>query len=201
MRSPISFKFVAASFGQQLKGVLYRFKPARTGEAPNWDGHGGPLTARDVPSPITDKSFWLERYVLCVLTLRTRDGQTLVINDAVCAISRAKNIVSTQLVGMDGTIKEYINDGDYQLNIAVGVVAVRDGVIVDEYPKEGISELRTFLDEKESIDVYSDFLDIFDINSIVIKSYSITQDTASNYQSVAISAVSDNEYNVYSTEY
>ena len=159
------------------------------------------MTARDVPSPITDKSFWLERYVLCVLTLRTRDGQTLVINDAVCAISRAKNIVSTQLVGMDGTIKEYINDGDYQLNIAVGVVAVRNGVIVDEYPKEGISELRAFLDEKESIDVYSDFLDIFDINSIVIKSYSITQDTASNYQSVAISAVSDNVYNVYSTEY
>ncbi len=201
MHSPISFKFVAASFGQQLKGVLYRFKPARIGEAPNWDGHGSPLTARDVPSPITDKSFWLERYVLCVLTLRMRDGQTLVINDAVCAISRAKNIVSTQLVGMDGTIKEYINDGDYQLNIAVGVVAVRNGVIVDEYPKEGISELRAFLDEKESIDVYSDFLDIFDINSIVIKSYSITQDTASNYQSVAISAVSDNVYNVYSTEY
>ena len=201
MKSPISFKFVAASLGQQAKGLLYRFKPARDGAAPNWDGRGGQMTTRDVATPITDKSYWMERYVLCELTLRTQDGQMLVVNDAVCAISRAKNIVTTQMVGMDGTVKEYINDGDYQINIAVGIVAVRDGVIVDEYPEEGLRELRTFLDEKAAIDVHSAFLEIFDINRIVIKSHSVTQDTASNYQSVAISAISDSEYNVYSTEY
>lgn len=193
--------FVAAGAATQAKGLLYRMQPSRTGEAPNWDGRGGVITTRDLPTPITDKSYWEGRYVLCELTLRTQDNKTLVINDAVCAVSRAKNIVTTQMVGMDGTVKEYINDGDYQLNIVVGVVAVRNGVIVDEYPEDGLRELRAFLDEKAAISVQSSFLEIFDIGNIVIKSFSVTQDTASNYQSVSISAMSDGEYNVYSTEY
>lgn len=193
--------FVAAGAATQAKGQLYRLQPSRTGEAPSWDGRGGSVTTRDVPIPITDKSYWEGRYVLCELTLRSQDGRTLVINDAVCAISRAKNIVSTQMVGKDGSVKEYINDGDYQLNIVVGVVAVRNGAIVDEYPEEGLRELRAFFDEKAAILVHSAFLEIFGIGSIVIKSFSVSQDTASNYQSVSISAVSDDEYNVYSTEY
>lgn len=199
--TPVSFIFVAAGAATQAKGLLYRLHPSRTGKAPSWNGRGGVVTTRDVPVPITDKSYWEGRYVLCELTLRTQNGRTLVINDAVCAISRAKNIVSTQMVGMDGTVKEYINEGDYQLNIVVGVVAVRNGVIVDEYPEEGLRELRAFFDEKAAISVHSTFLEIFGIGSIVVKSFSISQDTASNYQSVSISAVSDDEYNVYSTEY
>ena len=192
--------FIAAGAATQAKGLLYRMQPSRTGQAPNWDGHGGGIT-HEVSSPITDKSYWEGRYVLCELTLRKQDGQTLVINDAVCAISRAKNIVTTQMVGMDGTVKEYINEGDYQINIVVGVAAVRNGVIVDEYPEDGLRELRAFFDEKAAIDVHSVFLEIFDIGSIVIKNFSVSQDTASNYQSVSISAMSDGDYNVYSTEY
>lgn len=193
--------FVAAGAATQAKGRLYRMQPPRTGDAPSWDGRGGDITIRNVPMPITDKSYWEDRYVLCELKLTKQDGQTLVMNDAICAISRAKNIVTTQMVGMDGTVKEYINEGDYQINIVVGVAAVRNGVIVDEYPEEGLRELRAFFDEKAAIDVNSTFLEIFDIGSIVIKSFSVSQDTASNYQSVSLSAVSDGDYNVYSTEY
>lgn len=199
--TPISFKFVAAGAATQAKGLLYRFKPAREGEAPDWNGRGGVITPHEVSSPITDRSYWEGRYALCELTLRKQDGQTLVVNDAVCAVSRAKNIVTTQMVGMDGTVKEYINEGDCQINIVVGVAAVRNGVIVDEYPEDGLRELRAFFDEKAAIDVHSVFLEIFDIGSIVIKSFSVSQDTASNYQSVSISALSDGDYNVYSTEY
>lgn len=193
--------FVAAGLATQAKGYLYRLKPSRTGKSPDWDGRGGAITTRDITTPVTDKSYWAGRYALCELTLRKQDGQSLVVNDAVCAVSRSKNIVTTQMVGMDGTVKEYISEGDYQINIVVGVAAVRDGVIVDEYPAEGLEQLRDFFDEKAAIDVHSVFLEIFDIGSIVIKSFSVSQDTASNYQSVSISAVSDDEYNVYSTEY
>lgn len=199
--TPISFKFVAAGAATQLKGRLYRFKPAREGRAPDWNGHGGSITPHETGSPITDRSYWEGRYALCELTLQRQDGRRLVVNDAVCAISRARNIVTTQMVGMDGTVKEYVNEGDYQINILVGVVAVRDGVIVDEYPEEGLRELRAFFDEKAAIDVHSAFLEIFDIRHVVIKSFSVSQDTASNYQSVSVSALSDGTYNVYSTEY
>nr|DAT95362.1 MAG TPA: hypothetical protein [Caudoviricetes sp.] len=199
--TPVSFAFVAAGMATQTKGILYRLQPSRTGQSPDWNGRGGAIATRDVPTPITDKSYWEGRYVLCELTLCRNESELLVINDAVCAVSRTKNIVTTQMVGMDGTVKEYINEGDYQINIVVGVAAVRNGVIVDEYPEEGLRELSAFLDEKAAIKVHSAFLEIFDIGSIVIKSFSVTQDTASNYQSVSISAVSDGDYNVYSTEY
>lgn len=201
MLSPISITFVAASAGVQAKGALYRFRPARTGESPDWSNSGRQRESREVTSPITDKSYWEGRYALCELTLENEAGERLVLNDAVVAVSRAKNIVTTQLVGRDGTVKEYINSGDYQLNIVVGVVAVRDGVIVDEYPEEGLRELRAFLEENKALSVHSVFLDLWDINRVVIKNYSLTQATESNYQTLSISALSDEEYSIYSTEY
>lgn len=199
--SPMSFQFVASGVATQVKGSLYRFKPSRTGESPSWAGRGNEITTGELASPITDKSYWEGRYALCELTIENTRGERLVMNDAVVAVSRTKNIVSTQMVGMNGTVKEYINDGDYSMNIVVGVAAVRDGKIVDEYPAEGLRELRKFLDGNEALSVYSEFLSIFEIDRIVVKSFSVSQDTASNYQAVSIGAVSDEEYNIYSTDY
>ena len=201
MFSPISYQFVAAGAAIQAKGLLYRMKPSRKGQGPSWDGSGADVTTSEVGSPITDRSFWEGRYALCELTLEKESGERLVINDAVVGVNQAKNIVTTQLVGMKGTVKEYISDGDYSLNIVVGVVAVRDGKIVDEYPEDGLRELRSFLKENTPLSVHSEFLDIFDINKIVVTNFSAVQATESNYQSVSISAISDEEYNVYSTDY
>lgn len=201
MKTPVNIRITAAGAASQAKGALYGLKPARTGQSPDWSGRGGGISPRDTGIPITDRSYWEGRYALCELTLRRSDGRTLTVGDAACAVSRTRNIVTTQIVGMDGTVKEYIGEGDWQLNIVIGVNAVRDGVIVDEYPAEGVGGLLDFLDDKAALEVHSAFLDLFDIHSIVVRSVSATQDTASNYQSVSLSAVSDGEYNVYSTEY
>lgn len=184
-----------------MKPILFKFPTAGT-VSPS---QGVPIQIRsfqsDTGSPITDKNYWADRYVLCELTLCRNDTQKLVVNDAICTVSRSKNIVTTQVVGMDGTVKEYISEGDYQVDITIGVAAMRDGVLVDEYPKKGLTDLRDFLTEKAAIEVHSSFLELFEISQIVIKSFSVAQDTASNYQSVKISAISDSDYNVYSTEY
>ena len=201
MFSPISYQFIAAGAATQAKGLLYRMKPSRNGQGPSWEGKGENLTTNEMTSPITDKSFWEGRYALCELTLENDSGERLVINDAVVGLSQAKNIVTTQIVGMKGSVKEYVNEGDYSLNIVVGIVAVRDGKIVDDYPEDGLRELRSFLKEETALSIHSEFLDIFDINKIVVKSFSVVQATESNYQSVSISAISDEEYNIYSTDY
>ena len=62
-------------------------------------------------------------------------------------------------------------------------------------------DLLRYMEVDKPIQVQSAFFDIFRINRIVIKSFSLTQDTASNYQELTISALSDDEYNVYSTDY
>lgn len=200
MKSPISLKFVALGAANSLKGRLYKFSPARTGDAPDWDNQGATMQATETAQPITDKSYWLERYVLCELNLR-KENKTLTLSDAIVALSKSKNIVQTQLTGMDGTVKEYINDGDYEMNIAVGVAAVENGQMVDKYPIDQLQELADFLDTKDAISVQSSFLDIFGVTKIVVKSYSLTQATEGNYQELTIAAVSDRTYNVYSTDY
>ncbi len=201
---PLNFNFVsvvAVGAAHQLKGALYRFNPARAADAPSWDNNGIQVEEKQLTVPMTDPSFWRDRYALCTLYFKKENGEQLEMNDAVVSVSRKKHIVTTQLVGMDGTVKEYVNADDYNIKIAVGVQAVKDGVFVDEYPTEGIKQLRAFFDLNEPIIVHSAFFEIFDIDRIVITDFSVAQATESNYQPISLSALSDKEYNVYSIEY
>lgn len=182
------------------KSILYRF-PAETGRASNWAGRGGTPQTTFLGQPVTDLDYWQGRYVLCPVTLRREDGQELILPDVVVGLSRAKHIVTTQVVGMSGTVKEYISAGDYDLNIAVGIAAREGDRLSDRYPEEEMRLVRDFLDDDKPLTIQSNFLDLFEINRIVIKSYSLTQQTESNYQDLIISALSDEEYNVYSTDY
>lgn len=198
---PISFKFVAASVANQAKGVLYKFTPERIGSSPSWEKNGTTMQTEAVPAPYTDKSYWEDRYALCLLTFKREDGEQLVVSDAIAAVGKSKNIVRTQLVGMDGTVKEYINDGDYSINLLVGVQAVENGVMVDKYPSEGITQLRSFFDVKTPVYVFSEFLSLFDIDKVVVTGFTVRQATESNYQPIEISLLSDTDYNVFSTAY
>lgn len=204
MKLPISIDLAAISWANYMSKRLARFGEGRKGESPGWEGRGEAINAQDRGVPITDRAWWEGRYVLCPLKLRAQtESGTLEVElpDAVAAVSRENRIVSTALVGRDGTVKEYINAGDWAVNLVVGVQAVRDGVIADEYPGDELRTLRQLLDTKTAIEVHSEFLAIFDITKIVIKSYAATQMTEANYQAVSISAVSDEDYEIYSNEY
>lgn len=182
------------------KVMLYRFPGSGKG-AHSYNKEGREFAPSPVGVPITDPADWLGAYTLCHLLLRLEDGTELSIPDAVVAMTRTKQIVTTQVVGMSGTVKEYISDGDFDINIAVGIQGVKDGKVANVYPEEGLRELRKFLEVDKPISVQSAFFDLFEINRLVIKSYSLTQGTESNYQELTISALSDNEYNVFSSDY
>lgn len=204
VKLPVSIDLAAISWANYMSKRLVRWGESRKGEAPNWEGRGEAVKTQDRGVPITDRAWWEGRYVLCPVRLRAQtEGGTLEVElaDAVASVSRETRIVSTALVGRDGTVKEYINAGDWAVNLVVGVQAVRDGVIADEYPGDELRELRKLLDVKAAIEVHSEFLSIFDITKIVIKNYAATQMTEANYQAVSISAVSDEDYEIYSNEY
>ena len=201
---PISIDLAAASWAQHLAKNLVRFGEGRKGESPNWEGRGRDITPGRAGIPITDREYWEGRWVLCPVRFRaTTESGTLELElaDAVAAVSRERHIVSTALTGRDGTVKEYINEGDWAINLVVGVQSTEDGEILDEYPAEALRELRKILDVKAAIEVQSEFLSVFDITKIVIKNYAATQMTESNYQAVSISAVSDEDYEIFSNEY
>lgn len=200
--NPISFQFVAAGIARRARIALMRFQPSqKNDQSPRWDGREGDITTADVGVPITDINDWNGRYILTELTIRKSDGEKLVINDAIVTINSTKNIVKTSLVGLEGTIKEYINTGDYDITISVGVVAVKDGVIVDEYPTEGMQVVKEFISENEALEVQSVFLDLFSISRMVVAGFSAKQETYSNRQTIEIKALSDVDYEIKNTEY
>lgn len=199
----MSFEFVAAGVARRARIALARLKPSQVNkEVPSWEGHGGAPEGAAIATPITDRTYWEGRYVLTELTLRKDDGETLVVNDAVVTVTQEKQIVRTALVGLDGTIKEYICRGDYDISLSVGIVAVdSSGQIVDQYPEEGIRKVKEFLDQNKAVEVTSVFLSLFGIGRMVVTRFSLKQETASNRQTVEVRALSDEDYVIRSTEY
>lgn len=199
----MSFEFVAAGVDRHARVAIARLEPSQVNkERPSWAGRGGRLAESNIAAPITDKELWENRYVLTELTLSKEDGETLVMNDAIVTVTQEKHIVRTTLVGLNGSIKEYVSCGDYNISINVGIVAVDSGGnIVDEYPEEGICKVREFLCENKAINVTSLFLSVFGIERMVVTRFSLKQETASNRQTIEVRALSDEDYVIKSTEY
>jgi len=106
-------------------------------------------------------------------------------------VSQSKNIVSTPIQGRNGTVKEYISDGDYQISV--------EGILINQatpggnvYPTDEVADLVAILGVPDAITINSEFLDLFDINSAVVTDYSIGQVQGTrNQQPFKISLLSD----------
>jgi hypothetical protein len=186
----LNYKFVASGIGNVVKANVY------------------PLARPSaLKAPVVYPSGYMGKFVTIPIVLRSqKTGKELSIPEALVTLTRKKKIVSTQVVGGNGTVKEFISDDDMDVTIVLGIVATdEDGNIIDEYPEAGIRDLREILDERNSIDITSDFLKLFDIDGgsdcrIVVTDYSMTQETHSNRQVVNITALSDYDYTIYSEE-
>ena len=159
------------------------------------------------PYPMVSGKDLFGRALIVPLTLKgSRD--TLRFQEAVVNVNRSRNIVATPVLNGRGTVKEMITDGDLDLTITLAVVSgSKDGDFdgtstesYDVYPYNGVERLRKLLDEPERLDVVSDFLKLFDLDGgelgIVVKSYTVHQDTHLNRQVFEIQALSDYDYNL-----
>lgn len=192
---PISIDLAAVGWAQHLAKGLVRFR--ELGESPEREG----IIGHEIGQPITAPEYWEGRWVLCPLRLERENGEGLTFADAVVAASREHRIVSTGLVGRDGTVKEYINAGDWSVNIVLGLQHTEGGVIADEWPETEVREVRRLLGAGETLRVHSEFLDALNIGRLVVRSYVVRQMTEGNYQVVEVSAVSDEDYEIFSKDY
>ena len=102
-------------------------------------------------------------------------------------VSQTKNIVTTAITGRNGTIKEYISDGDYVINIK-GAITTQGNA----YPMSDVRGLLEILRKKETLQIVSDYLRIFDIYQIVVTDYKFSQvEGFQNTQFFEINAISD----------
>jgi hypothetical protein len=103
--------------------------------------------------------------------------QGITINTVIMTIDQPKNIVRTAIQGRNGTIKEYIGNGDFKINVT-GALITEPRVFSahqNEYPREQVKALFELLSAQEAITVRGEFLQQLGINSVVITSYSFPQ--------------------------
>ena len=112
----------------------------------------------------------------------------LSLDTVLITVSMTKNIIPTSITGRKGSIKEYITDNDFQVNIKGSLVDDSSG----RYPIEQMTLLRSICAAPEAIKVKSDFLLLFSITHLVIQSYNFSQSEGySNVQLFDLNCISD----------
>ncbi|TGE23556.1 DUF6046 domain-containing protein [Hymenobacter metallicola] len=97
----------------------------------------------------------------------------VVLNDPIVEISRDKLIVTTEIQGRDGSVKEFISNGDYAVTIK-GVLASdpTDGRYARRYPTREVQALQAVINAKEAIPVTGRLFKLLGIRNLVIKGHS-----------------------------
>lgn len=108
---------------------------------------------------------------------------------ALIEINQTKNIVKTAIAGTNGTVKEYMSEGDFIVNLK-GVIV---GDVANQRPDvTRLNALVAYLKAPLSIPISCHFLEELNITSVVIESYRLGQrEGARNVIDVEINMLSD----------
>jgi len=98
-----------------------------------------------------------------------------------------RNIVKTEIQGRNGTVKEYIGEGDAQISFR-GVITGGNG----HYPKQEVYNLMQLVKAPVSVPIVSDYLNNLGINAVVFDDRSFEQEEGGySYQTFSVNAMSD----------
>jgi hypothetical protein len=120
------------------------------------------------------------------------------IYDLLIDVSSSKNIVKTPIQGLNGTIKEYISDGDSEVVLKGRITGQNN-----QYPFEAVKNLDKLCSAPVAFKVNSRYLQNLDIDTIVIESIKWGQTEGGySYQEFEISCCTDFpvELNLISSE-
>lgn len=115
--------------------------------------------------------------------------EDLLLDSAIVSFGQPKNVVKTPVAGRDGTFKEFIADGDFEINIK-GAIAFNG----QQWPKDEVLKLRQYLKLKKAIGVIHERLNAFGIYEMVITDYKINESPFFNLQPYEITAVSEEPF-------
>ena len=106
---------------------------------------------------------------------------------ALVSVQQAKKIVRTNIMGRDGTVKEYVGMDDYTISIS-GVITGANGV----HPIDEIADLKRMLDAPVPISCSCTYLQNLGITDMVVDNYTIAQQPGGmSYQTFTIQLYSD----------
>jgi len=123
-----------------------------------------------------------------ILMENEQDQSPLQIDTVLFDVAMRRNIVTTAIQGRNGTVKEYISDGDYDVTIR--------GMLVEQsayaYPADQVRELMRLVQLPQAIIAVSPFLQLFRIFELVVMDYRLSQrEGFQNTQLFELNCVSD----------
>lgn len=105
----------------------------------------------------------------------------------IMVVDQQKRMVKTSVQGRDGDVIEYIGMGDY--NLTINAVLTFDN---GRYDRDAVAEVKKMLTAPVSIKCVSWFLQLFDIDELVVEGYAIPQQAGQySMQAFSINAVSN----------
>lgn len=125
-------------------------------------------------------------------TYTNQAGQKITFDDVVLQtvlvnVSQGKRIITTEIQGRDGTVKEYIGMDDYQVAIN-GIITGPNG----HFPIDEVNALHQLCKAPIPIVVISRYLQNLDIFNLVIKDFAYDQEAGGySKQNFSINAMSD----------
>lgn len=137
----------------------------------------------------------------------TKNFTPLKFHECTYQISQSKNTVTTVLQGFNGTVKEYVSDGDFSISIDGRVSGVYDSVTdsfrsSSQYPAEYVQDLVAALKVPAAIPMSNQILSgIFGINFVVVTNFAFQRNTAGmNYQNFTLDLISDRPIEIVLSE-
>ena len=137
----------------------------------------------------------------------TKSYTPLKFHECTFRVSQTKNIVTTTLQGFNGTIKEYVSDGDFEIaidGVLSGIYNTSTGTFESSslYPLDYVQTLVRALRIPSSIPISNNILSqVFNITDVVVTSYTFPRDTAGmNYQRFQLNLISDRPVEIVLSE-
>lgn len=167
-------KLILASNALQLVTPVF-FKPdanniaieqSQTPDAYNWMGNPVFDTVMlDAVSYVQENYFSNSKFLSDTgQTTRKVSLTGIRLDNCMHIVNMAKNIITTPIAGANGTVKEYIGLGDYQITLS--------GMLVNRHantpPEQDMKLLVDYCKAPVAIPIFSNFLAYFEISSIVI---------------------------------
>ncbi len=121
------------------------------------------------------------------VVLKGFDGlEDMVLESAVVSYQRQRNIVQTVVQGRDNSVKEFINNGDWQISVS-GLICKKGF----EYPIDEIDEFNQFMERKATHEVVHEVLNVLGVYEVVITDYALSPTSLINCQPYSFNAVQD----------
>lgn len=152
---------------------------------------GSPYGSIDVPeSPEGELSSILGTPIVMPLSL----GGVMLPNEPLISITGAKNIITTDVDGHDGTFKELFSLADYRITI-VGLAINEEEL--EYYPEKIVRALRELAERPEALKVTNKLLSYFNINQLVITDFDFPAvEGGMSFQPYSFTCLSDKTFDL-----